>query len=58
MLLLFCWAVEAQLIRDLLHFIQQLEGDVLLVCVGRRPYTTRLGLEVSLVDCHMLTLIM
>ena len=29
-------------------FIPQLEGDVLLVCVGRRPYTTRLGLEVSL----------
>ena len=25
----------------------QLECDVLLVCVGRRPYTTKLGLEVS-----------
>lgn len=24
---------------------EELEGDVLLVCVGRRPYTTRLGLE-------------
>ena len=25
---------------------EQLETDVLLVCIGRRPYTSNLGLEV------------
>ena len=26
---------------------EEMECDVLLVCVGRRPYTTGLGVEVS-----------
>ena len=29
-----------------------LEGDVVLVCVGRRPFTEGLGLEVSSVEGH------
>lgn len=33
------------LLYYVLCFIFQLECDVLLVCVGRRPYTHNLGLE-------------
>ena len=29
--------------------VEEVECDVLLVCVGRRPYTDNLGLEVSLI---------
>ena len=38
---------------DVFIFVSQIEGDVLLVCVGRRPYTKRLGLEACVMQCRL-----
>ena len=40
-----CVHFSKYLTGDVFIFVPQIEGDVLLVCVGRRPYTKRLGLE-------------
>lgn len=32
-------------VRDLWCQVEEMEADVLLVCVGRRPYTSNLGLD-------------
>ena len=43
-----CWNVgscDCHVILPLLTITIQLLCDVLLVCVGRRPYTTNLGLD-------------